>query len=208
MKFWVSLVVVVSVVSGCASQAKRPVYDKSPYFSISPTGQASTPLGNSNSYRIFGVISDNAVSDAIAWLTSRSSEKEVTIEINSPGGSVFAGFELAKAIETKGPKVKCIVDGLGASMAFYILQSCQVREMTKRSVLMVHQPSSGMDGSGDADEYQDAADFLRSLTRAMLEHCAARMKISADALEARVAHRSWYMDYREALLSGAVDTVI
>jgi ATP-dependent protease ClpP protease subunit len=64
----------------------------------------------------------------------------VLFEINSPGGSV-AGFRIAKALEDSEVPVVCVVDGLAASMAFYILQSCDTRLMTGHSLLMAHEPS-------------------------------------------------------------------
>src|SRR3954466_93310 len=64
----------------------------------------------------------------------------VLFEINSPGGDVDAGFALAKTIEDSPAPVVCVFDGEGMSMAFYILQSCALRLMTPRSLLLIHKP--------------------------------------------------------------------
>ena len=103
----------------------------------------------------------------------KAGAKSLTIKINSPGGSVFAGFALSQKIEELGIPVHCAVDGAVASMAVYVLESCATRTMTKRSFMMLHGPAvSGADG--DETDLRNTAEFLRVLESAYVNHIAGR----------------------------------
>lgn len=136
----------------------------------------------------------------------------IVLELNTTGGSVPDGFEIARAIEDAPVQVICLVDGpQGAqSMGFYILQSCDIRLMTKRSVLMVHQPHYGRPVfRGSAVEWQNIASWLKALNRGMVEHEVKKMNVSAKQLEERILGASeWYMDWEQALNVRAVDGVV
>lgn len=135
----------------------------------------------------------------------------VLLEINSGGGSVPAGFQIGKAIEDISVPVICVVDGDdGAqSMAYWVLQSCDVRVMTRRSVLMLHQPSLNLFGfGGQENDWRDKADSLRVLNRALLEHAARRMSVSVDEAQERTRDRDWFFDWRDGLRYRAVDGVV
>ena len=135
----------------------------------------------------------------------------VLLEINSGGGSVPAGFLIGKAIEDLGIPVICVVDGDdGAqSMAYWVLQSCDLRAMTRRSVLMLHQPSLNLFGvGGQENDWKNKAESLRVLNRALLEHAARRMSISVDQAEVRTRDQDWFFDWRDALRYRAVDGVV
>lgn len=135
-------------------------------------------------------------------------DDRVIIEINSPGGEVDPGFKLVKAIEHYPSRVICVVDGEADSMASYLFVSCDVRAMTKRSVLMIHQP--GMGGQGQANDMLNAADWLKASGTALMEHYALRMHgISVADLAARtVGGRELWLDWHDAKKYGAVDIVV
>lgn len=156
-----------------------------------------------------GVVDGESVDEAILLLRRAvaAGAKAIVIEINSPGGHVNAGFLLARAIEDSPVPVACVVDGEAASMGFYLLQSCDVRLMTRRSVLMIHEPSFG-GVRGTPEELRQAADALKAIAQAMAEHCAAKMKITVEELKARTDNKDWWMEWREALHVGAVDDVV
>jgi ATP-dependent protease ClpP protease subunit len=134
--------------------------------------------------------------------------KAVVIEFNTPGGEVNAGFKLAKVIEESPIPVYCVVDGEAASMGFYLLQSCNVRLMTRRSSLMAHQPAIYGQAGGPEVAWKNISEALRVMARGMTEHMAHRMNVSADFMEAKIAGGAmWWFDWREALNTNAVDGV-
>jgi len=167
--------------------------------------------------RVVPVIRFDAAVDPLTVATTQgllqsaleAGAEAVVIEWNSPGGQVDAGFALAKTIEAMPIPVICVVDAEAASMAYYILQSCHQRLMTKRSALLIHQPSLAGSFSGNDKDWANIAERLRVLGRAMIEHCSARTKVSADFMASKVADgKDWWLDWREALHIGAVDGVV
>jgi len=148
---------------------------------------------------------------ALSWLDAAKAKgaKAVHLKIHSPGGSVFAGLALMQKVEALGIPVHCTVDAAAFSMAFVLLQSCTTRAMTKRSMLMMHTSSANGEMSGGEEDYRNAAEFLRVINRSMVEHCAARMGMDPDKLEAMISGgKELWLDHRQALKLGAVDTVV
>lgn len=130
--------------------------------------------------------------------------KRIVLEINSPGGSVFAALEIQKAIERHDRPVFCVVDGLAASAAFVTLQSCTSRYATDRAVLMAHAPS--LTTEGQQTEIENSAEALRVINWGMVEHCAKRMGMAHDDFERRVTGgREWYLSQADALQFKAID---
>lgn len=171
---------------------------------------ASPALATTTHLRLMSEISDESVTPIIDGIENAPHGKEdaVVIEINSPGGEVDPGFKLVKAIEAYPSKVLCIVDGEADSMASYVFVSCDVRAMTKRSILMIHQP--GMGGQGQVNDLMNAADWLAASGRAASEHYALHMHgITAAELATRTAGgRELWLDWHDAKKYGAVDIVV
>lgn len=177
---------------------------------------ARSPLGSFSSaapsHRLLfnESVEDETVDALIGSINAANNrgDKRIVIEINTPGGSVWAGMRLAKAIEESPAPVTCVVDGMAASMGFYILQSCHTRVMTRRSLLMTHQPATGGLLYGPAEKYEGLAELLRKLSHAMVEHMAARMKISVADFEKRIDGKDWWLTNDEAVAVGAVDALV
>lgn len=135
--------------------------------------------------------------------------KNIVLYIDSPGGSVGAGFDFSKALENSGAHTKCIVDGDADSMAMFILQSCDERLMTKRSVLMIHEISITYQASGHPTEWANIVNYMKVKNRALVEHIAKRMKISADELEKMTAGGAEvWLNWNKATELGAIDGTI
>ena len=130
----------------------------------------------------------------------------IVIEWDSPGGEVEAGFDLSKAIERSPVPVVCIVDGDAASMAFYILQSCDARFATPRSMLMIHSVS--IQGNVNGPSAGQLKNLIDVYNKALLGHIAARLKVSKEEVANRIAHGEWWMDAEEALAIGAIDGIV
>lgn len=136
-----------------------------------------------------------------------SGDSPIVVEINTPGGSVFAGFQMSRAIEQSKNQVVCVVDGMAASMGLYILQSCDVRIMTARSLLMGHQPGAG--AQGQQDELKKMGVILEKLNLVMAAHITSRMSIGIDEYLSLVAHGAeLWLTPTEALAIGAIDSKV
>lgn len=134
----------------------------------------------------------------------QAGQNVIVVELDTPGGSVGAGMAMAKAMERSPAVIVCVVDGMAASMGLYLLQSCDVRTMTKRSLLMGHEPSSGM--AGQPSELESLADLLRRLSRAMAYHIVAKTRLSLEDYLSRISNgREWWMNVEEAVDFAFVD---
>lgn len=151
-------------------------------------------------------VNEDSVTVFLVELAQHISAKEkiIVVELDTPGGSVGAGIAMAKAIERSPVPVVCVVDGMAASMGLYILQSCDVRVMTKRSLLMGHEPSARMAGQPQA--LQDLAELLLRLSRAMAYHITARTNISPDDYLSKIAGgRELWFNFDDAVALKFVD---
>jgi ATP-dependent Clp protease protease subunit len=137
---------------------------------------------------------------------SKNPEK-IIIHIDSPGGSVYAGQEMAKAIEASTVPITCVVDGMAASMGLYILQACDYRTMTARSLLMAHGPST-QNASGTAADLAAESDLLLKLSRALAHHIVRRTVYTVDQYLAIIARGDFWIGCETALELGFVDEII
>jgi len=173
-------------------------------------GPATTPYGPPVKTHLAGEITAVSVGPLVAALSAlpdmTTKPAAIFVEINSEGGEVEAGFALAKAIEASPVPVICIVDGQAASMAFYILQSCDVRAMTPRSSLMMHQVT--LVGAMKASTIKALQKQIDTYNKAMVGQCAAKMKLPATEIADKIAAGDWWMAADEALEVGAVDSII
>ncbi|MDE2425716.1 MAG: ATP-dependent Clp protease proteolytic subunit [Elusimicrobia bacterium] len=171
----------------------------------------NTPLPN------LPIVLDNPIDENSSALFKAELDGEllnkpdkITIVIDSPGGDVVSGRKIIRAIEGAPVPTDCISDGMTASMAFYILQSCTIREMTKRSFLMAHHAAfQDLELSQlseiDAKNYWG---YLHSLNNALEEQTANRMKVSLKFIKHKLEfEQQWWMNWKEALKVGAVDKI-
>lgn len=161
-------------------------------------------------YRFSDHVDDKSTKRAIDWIkaANEAGADAILFEINSGGGSVPAGFELARAIEDSDAPVTCVVDGDAASMAFYLLQSCEKRMMTKRSRLMAHEPSLGGFMGGNPNNWQSLTDNLKTTAETMAYWCWHRLKISRKAYDEKTTGgKQWWFLSDEAKKVGAVDEI-
>lgn len=147
---------------------------------------------------------DDESADVFVRTLGACKGKRVVVEINSPGGSLFAAMEMQKAIERHDSAVFCVVDGMAASAAFVTLQSCTSRYATARSLLMAHHAS--LTCQGQEQEMKNCGEALRAIDEGLSAHCAKRMEMSRGDFESHVSGgREWYMSLFDGLKFKALD---
>jgi ATP-dependent protease ClpP protease subunit len=138
-------------------------------------------------------------------------ERHIWFRVNSFGGSIFTGLDVIQHIELYkklyAVDVTCVVDTKAMSMGAVFLESaCDKRLMTKRSVLLFHNGSTGAEGT--VEQIKEEAQILEALNYAMAEMSAARMNITVEQYREKIAKGAWTMGWKEALDVGAIDGTI
>lgn len=101
--------------------------------------------------------------------------RAITIEMNSPGGSIIDGFRLYDELlrfRSEGHHLTIRVRGMAASMAGVILQAADVREIGPSAFVMIHR--AGFGAAGKAYEIEDEVEFVRMLEDRIVDVFATR----------------------------------
>ena len=156
-----------------------------------------------------GEIDDNMANSIVAQLLYLDgiNHDDISIYINSPGGSITAGMAIYDTMNFIGSRVSTICVGMAASMAAFLLSSGEVgmRYCLENAEVMIHQPLGGAEGQS-ADIEIAALHIKRvreKLYRSLFEATGTPMdKIAQDA------DRNYWMDAQEALNYGMIDRII
>ena len=106
--------------------------------------------------------------------------KDLTVYINSPGGNVFAGVAMASFLKRHDGKTTAVVDGWCCSIATEIFFACQTRKIPANAYLMIHKPSTAVQGT--SDDLLKAADMLDTIQNGIesVYQAAARDDVTAQ----------------------------
>lgn len=132
----------------------------------------------------------------------------IMLVINSPGGEVGAGWRMVTAIRNSPIPVHCVVDGMAASMAFILLQSCTTRTMTPESILLAHQPYTYVDAPMHINELRTLLNALQAMSDMAEVMCANRMGISQQEFHEQTSSVDWWMSSISGMKWHAVDGVV
>ena len=129
--------------------------------------------------------------------------KPVTFLLNTPGGSVFGGTEIANLIIGHDADTSCVVTGIAASVGSLIAAACTKVEMMEASMMMVHGPQTFAYGA--AEDMRETADRLDKEAKAVAPIYKRRME--ADEVDRLLASGDHYMTADEAVESGLADGI-
>jgi ATP-dependent Clp protease, protease subunit len=149
----------------------------------------------------------NLIVAQLLFLESKDPNKDITLYINSPGGSVYDGLAIYDTMKFLKCDVSTVGIGMQASMGAFLLSSGQKgkRFVLPNSTVMIHQPSAGTRGKV-TDMEIDLKEGLRlkqKLNEILAENTGQKLeKITADA------DRDYWMTADEAVKYGLADKVI
>ncbi len=132
--------------------------------------------------------------------------ENITIRINSIGGSVVDGIAIHNAIKRHKAQVTTVNDGIAASIASLILMAGDSVEMADNAQIMIHAPWTYADGN--ATQLRDTADMLDSWAEAMAVSYAAKSgKPKEEILALLTDGKDHWFGAEEALSEGLIDTI-
>ena len=152
-------------------------------------------------------VSANLVIAQLLHLESQDSEKDISLYINSPGGSVTAGLAILDTMNYIKCDVSTICLGECASMGAVLLSAGAKgkRYCLPNSMVLIHQPSGG--AQGQQTEIQIVADFMRKTRDRLNNILASNTGQPLEVIE-HDTERDNYMTAEEAMAYGLVDKVI
>jgi len=145
----------------------------------------------------------------LLYLESLDSKEDITIYINSPGGSVYDGLGLLDIMEYIKPEIVTINTGLAASMAAIILccGNKGKRKALKRSRTMIHQPMMGFGGYSQASDIEIDAKEINLLKKELYEIISEKSGQTYSKVE-KDGDRDYWLSAIEAKKYGMIDDII
>lgn len=149
----------------------------------------------------------NVIQAQLLYLDTSDPGKDVSIYINSPGGSVYAGLGIYDTMQYISSDVATICTGMAASMAAVLLVSGQKgkRFALKHSRVMIHQPMGG--AQGQASDIEITAREIQKLKKELYTIISDHSGMSFDKVE-RDSDRDYWMTAEEAKEYGMIDDVL
>ena len=149
----------------------------------------------------------NSIVSQLLFLQAQDSEKDIYLYINSPGGSVTAGFAIYDTIQHIKPDVQTICIGMAASMGSFLLAAGTKgkRFALPNAEVMIHQPLGG--AQGQATEIEIAANHILK-TREKLNHILAERTGQSIETIQKDTDRDNFLTADEAKEYGLIDHVM
>ncbi|MFW7341212.1 ATP-dependent Clp endopeptidase proteolytic subunit ClpP [Pollutimonas sp. H1-120] len=196
--------------------------------SVTPTGLGYVPIvieqsgRGERSYDIYsrllrerviffvGPVNDHSANLVVAqllFLESENPDKDISLYINSPGGSVYAGMAIYDTMQFVKPDVSTLCTGIAASMGAFLLAAGTKgkRYTLPNSRIMIHQPSGG--AQGQASDIQIQAREILSLRERLNSILAKNTGQPVERIE-EDTERDNFMSAEDAVSYGLVDKVL
>ncbi len=149
----------------------------------------------------------NLIVAQLLFLEAENPDKDISLYINSPGGSVTAGMSIYDTMQFVKPDVSTLCIGQAASMGAFLLAAGakDKRFSLPNSRVMIHQPSGGFQGqSSDIEIHAKEILYLRGRLNTLLAHHTGKTAADID----RDTERDNFMSAEESVKYGMIDKVI
>ena len=149
----------------------------------------------------------NSIVSQLLFLQAQDSEKDIYLYINSPGGSVTAGFAIYDTIQHIKPDVQTICIGMAASMGSFLLAAGTKgkRFALPNAEVMIHQPLGG--AQGQATEIEIAANHILKTREKLNRILAERTSQNIETIQ-KDTDRDNFLTADEAKEYGLIDHVM
>ena len=131
--------------------------------------------------------------------------ENITLHINSPGGSVFSAVAIANTLKNHKAKITANIDGLAASAATIITSACDTVKMPKNALFMVHNPITF--AYGNNQDMQKTLEMLNKVKNSIIETYLNKTKTDKETLSELMDNETW-MNAEEAKEYGFVDEIL
>ncbi|MBE5803381.1 MAG: ATP-dependent Clp endopeptidase proteolytic subunit ClpP [Clostridiales bacterium] len=148
----------------------------------------------------------NLVVAQLLFLEMEDPDADISLYINSPGGSVTAGMAIYDTMQYIKPQVRTVCVGMAASMGAFLLMAGEKgkRLALPNAEVMIHQPLGG--AQGQATDVAIRAEWLLKTKTKMTKMMAEMTGQNIEKVKADV-ERDYFMDAEEALKYGIIDEI-
>lgn len=153
---------------------------------------------------ISGQIDRSTQDDIMAQIRANATAEKLILHIQSPGGSVYAGYNIYHALKATGKPIIPIVEGEAQSMASF-LAMLGPSKICNPSRFMIHNPRSGVEGT--ADQMVQGANELIKIETEMAEVYAKKTGLSVDRIKEMMSKET-YLTAQEAVTFGFIDEYV
>ncbi|GAK03423.1 ATP-dependent Clp protease proteolytic subunit [Geomicrobium sp. JCM 19037] len=149
----------------------------------------------------------NSVVAQLLFLASEDENKDIHLYIQSPGGSISAGFAIIDTMNVIKPEVNTLCTGMAASMGAHILAmgAKGKRRALPNAEVMIHQPSGG--SKGPAADMLIYADRIQKQREVIKKQLAEKTGQSEEQIGKDI-DRDYFMSAKEALNYGIIDEIL
>ncbi|MDL2256623.1 ATP-dependent Clp endopeptidase proteolytic subunit ClpP [Bacteroidales bacterium OttesenSCG-928-I14] len=149
----------------------------------------------------------NVITAQLLYLDTADPGKDISIYINSPGGSVYAGYGIYDTMQTISSDVNTVVTGMAASMAAVLLVAGTKgkRSGLKHSRVMIHQPLGG--AQGQASDIEITAREILKIKKEIYTIIADHSGQDYDKV-LQDGDRDFWMTADEAVKYGMIDQIL
>jgi ATP-dependent Clp protease, protease subunit len=149
----------------------------------------------------------NVIQAQLLFLESSDPKRDIQLFINSPGGSVIDGLGIYDTMQYVSPDVSTICTGLAASMGSFLLNSGTKgkRSALKHSLIMIHQPSGGM--QGQFSDMEISYNLIKKLRDSLYQIYADNTGKTFEQIQKDSDRDNW-MTSQEAKEYGLIDEVL
>lgn len=153
---------------------------------------------------------DDSVADTVVaqllFLEMEDPDADISLYINSPGGSVTAGMAIYDTMQYIKPQVRTVCIGMAASMGAFLLMAGEKgkRLALPNAEVMIHQPLGGAEGQ--ATDVAIRAEWLMRTKKKMI-HMMAEMTGQKESKLAQDCERDYFMTAQEALDYHIIDEI-
>lgn len=141
----------------------------------------------------------------VSQILEEAGGDDITLNLNSEGGSVFAGNEIYSMLKQYTGKVVVNINGLSASIASVLMLGADEINMSPSASIMIHKASGG--AMGTTDDMQKAINALNSIEKTIISLYHKRTGLSKDKLAKMMFEETWFTA-EEALELGFIDNIV
>lgn len=147
----------------------------------------------------------NLIVAQMLFLQAEDEEKEISLYINSPGGSVSAGMSIYDTMQFIKNPIHTLCLGQACSMGAFLLSAGDERRALPNSRIMIHQPLGGY--QGQATDMQIHMEEMLRIKKSLTEILADNCNKSYEQLQ-KDCERDYFMSAKEAKDYGLIDFVV